>query len=125
MIFFYLLIQKQNAANATVTICHSGTRDLIQHTSEADILVSAMGRPGAITGNMVKEGVVVVDVGINHVKDPTSKRGYRILGDVDFDSVSAKAEAISPVPGGVGPMTITMLLMNTMLAARYFVHGAP
>ena len=120
-----LLIQKQNAANATVTICHSGTRDLIQHTSKADILVSAMGRPGAITGNMVKEGVVVVDVGINHVKDPTSKRGYRIVGDVDFDSVSAKAEAISPVPGGVGPMTITMLLMNTMLAARYFVHGAP
>jgi methylenetetrahydrofolate dehydrogenase (NADP+)/methenyltetrahydrofolate cyclohydrolase len=120
-----LLMQKQNAANATVTICHSGTRDLIQHTSKADILVSAMGRPGVITGNMVKEGVIVIDVGINYVKDSTSKRGYRILGDVDFDSVSAKAEAISPVPGGVGPMTITMLLMNTMLATRYFVHGAP
>ena len=120
-----LLMQKQKGANATVTVCHTGTPDLAHHTRQADILVAAMGRPGAITGDMIKEGAVVVDVGVNRVEDPESKRGYRIQGDVDFEAVSAKAEAISPVPGGVGPMTITMLLVNTLEAARYSIHGAP
>ena len=120
-----LLMQKQKGANATVTVCHTGTPDLAHHTRQADILVAAMGRPGAITGDMIKEGAVVVDVGVNRVEDPESKRGYRIQGDVDFEAVSAKAEAISPVPGGVGPMTITMLLVNTLEAARYSIHGTP
>ena len=115
-----LLFQKAPGANATVTLCHTGTRDLDAITRQADILVAAMGSPQLITGDMVKPGAVVIDVGINRVDDPSAARGYRLVGDVDFDSVAAVAAAISPVPGGVGPMTIAMLLSNTLRSARYF-----
>jgi methylenetetrahydrofolate dehydrogenase (NADP+) / methenyltetrahydrofolate cyclohydrolase len=112
-----ILMQKAPGANATVTICHTGTKDLAFHTRNADILIVASGRPKTVTGDMVKEGVVVIDVGMNQTG--TTKTGKRILvGDVDFDSVSEKASAITPVPGGVGPMTITMLMMNTVKAAK-------
>ncbi len=114
-----LLMQKAAGANATVTVCHTGTADLGAMTRQADILVAAMGRPGAITADMVREGVVIIDVGINRVDDPTRKSGYRLVGDVDFDAVAEKAAAITPVPGGVGPMTIAMLLVNTLRAAQY------
>ena len=113
-----LLMQKQAGANATVTICHTGTRNMAALTRQADILVAAMGHPRAITADMVKDGAVVVDVGINRVEDPTRKQGFRLEGDVDFQAVSQKAEAITPVPGGVGPMTVAMLLVNTLAAAR-------
>ena len=113
-----LLMQKQPGANATVTLCHTSTKNLPALTCKADILVAAMGTPGAINANMVQEGAVVVDVGINQVPDPSKKNGYRLQGDVDFDAVFHKAEAISPVPGGVGPMTIAMLLVNTLKAAQ-------
>ena len=119
-----LLMQKSKGANATVTVAHTGTTALSEITRRADILVAAMGSPRAITADMVKEGAVVVDVGINRVADPTRKSGYRLDGDVDFHPVSEKAEAISPVPGGVGPMTIALLLVNTMTAARLSIHGA-
>ena len=119
-----LLMQKQQGANATVTVAHTGTQGLNEITRQADILVAAMGSPRAITADMVKEGAVVVDVGINRVDDPTRKSGYRLEGDVDFQPVSEKAEAISPVPGGVGPMTIALLLVNTLTAARLSIHGA-
>ena len=118
-----LLMQRQDGANATVTVCHTRTKDLAQFTRQADILVAAMGQPRAITADMVKEGVVVIDVGINRVDDPRRRRGYRLVGDVDFEGVSEKAEAITPVPGGVGPMTIAMLLVNTLTAARISIHG--
>ena len=120
-----LLMQKAPGANATVTICHTGTPDLAEMTRQADILVAAMGRPRAITADMLREGAVVIDVGINRVGDATTKSGYRLVGDVDFEAVSEKAEAISPVPGGVGPMTIAMLLMNTLRAAGGGVNPAP
>ncbi|MCH8282309.1 MAG: bifunctional methylenetetrahydrofolate dehydrogenase/methenyltetrahydrofolate cyclohydrolase FolD [Chloroflexi bacterium] len=118
-----LLMQRQDGANATVTVCHTRTKDLARFTRQADILVAAMGQPRAITADMVKEGVVVIDVGINRVDDPSRRRGYRLVGDVDFEGVSEKAEAITPVPGGVGPMTIAMLLVNTLTAARISIHG--
>lgn len=112
-----ILLQKKPGANATVTICHTGTRDLAFHTRRADILIVAAGKPKAITADMVKEGVVVIDVGVNEIgKTPEGKR--ILAGDVDFDSVKEKAKAITPVPGGVGPMTITMLMMNTVKAAK-------
>ena len=113
-----LLAQKAPGANATVTICHTGTADLAAMTRQADILVAAMGRPKAITADMVREGAVVIDVGINRVEDPTTRSGYRLVGDVDFEGVSQRAAAITPVPGGVGPMTIAMLLVNTLRAAQ-------
>lgn len=113
-----LLMQKARGANATVTVAHSATRDLVSHTRRADILVAAMGAPRFIKADMVREGVVVIDVGINRISDPASKSGYRTVGDVDFDRVRPKARAISPVPGGVGPMTIAMLLANTVRAAE-------
>jgi methylenetetrahydrofolate dehydrogenase (NADP+)/methenyltetrahydrofolate cyclohydrolase len=113
-----LLMQKAPGANATVTICHTGTPDLARFTRDADILVAVMGRPNAITADMVREGAVVIDVGINRVPDATKKSGSRLVGDVDFEAVARKAEAITPVPGGVGPMTVTMLLYNTVLAAK-------
>ena len=113
-----LLMQKGRGANATVTVAHSGTRDLASHTRRADILVAAMGSPRFIVADMVRTGVVVIDVGINRVPDASAKGGYRTVGDVDFDGVRAKAKAISPVPGGVGPMTIAMLLANTVRAAE-------
>ena len=113
-----ILTQKSAGANATVTICHTGTRDLVSFTRQADILIVAAGRPRMITAEMVKEGATVIDVGVQQVADPSRKRGYRLVGDVDFDGVREKAGAITPVPGGVGPMTITLLLSNTILAAK-------
>ena len=113
-----LMMQKREGANATVTVCHTGTRDLPEITRTADILVAAMGRARAVTADMVREGAVVIDVGINRVEDSTRQRGYRMEGDVDFQGVSEKAAAITPVPGGVGPMTVAMLLLNTLKAAR-------
>lgn len=104
--------------NATVTVCHSGTRDLGAFTREADILVVAAGRPGTITADMVKRGATIIDVGVNRIPDPTRPKGFRLAGDVDFAGCSEVAAAITPVPGGVGPMTITMLLWNTLESAR-------
>jgi methylenetetrahydrofolate dehydrogenase (NADP+)/methenyltetrahydrofolate cyclohydrolase len=113
-----ILLAKGAGANATVTVCHTGTPDLGAHTRQADILVAAMGRPGAITAAMVRPGAVVVDVGLTRVADPTRKTGYRLVGDVDFAAVARVAGAITPVPGGVGPMTVAMLLANTVTAAE-------
>ena len=113
-----LLMQRLQGSNATVTVCHTRTKNLGEITRQADILVAAIGSPQFITADMVQEGVVVIDVGINRVDAPERKRGYRLVGDVDFDAVSEKAAAITPVPGGVGPMTIAMLLYNTLKAAR-------
>jgi methylenetetrahydrofolate dehydrogenase (NADP+)/methenyltetrahydrofolate cyclohydrolase len=112
-----LLMQKNKGANATVTLCHTHTRDVAFHTRRADILIVAAGKPKSITADMVKEGAVVIDVGVNQIG--TSKSGKRILvGDVDFENVKEKASMITPVPGGVGPMTITMLMLNTLKAAK-------
>lgn len=113
-----ILMQKEAFANATVTVCHTGTPDLARYTLQADFLIAAMGRPEVITGDMVKEGVVVLDVGVNRVKSDKTKSGTRLVGDVHFESVSAKASWITPVPGGVGPMTIAMLLTNTVRSAE-------
>ncbi len=113
-----LLMQKGNGANATVTVCHSATRDLRGITRTADILVAAIGKPRFVTVDMVREGVCVIDVGINRVPDPKTKSGTRLVGDVDFDAVKEVAGAITPVPGGVGPMTIAMLLRNTVRAVE-------
>ena len=112
-----IMLQKKEGANATVTVCHTATKDMAFHTKRADILIVAAGKAKAITADMVKEGVVVIDVGVNQIG--TTADGKRILsGDVDFDGVKEKAKAITPVPGGVGPMTITMLMMNTVRAAK-------
>ena len=113
-----LLARKGRGGDATVTVCHTATRDLAAHTREADVLVVAAGRPGTIGAGMVKKGAVVIDVGVNRIPDPTRKSGHRLVGDVDFDAVAPVASLITPVPGGVGPMTITMLLANTVKAAR-------
>jgi methylenetetrahydrofolate dehydrogenase (NADP+)/methenyltetrahydrofolate cyclohydrolase len=113
-----LLAQKNPDANATVTICHSATRNLAEITSRADILVAAIGRANFVTANMVRPDAVVIDVGINRLEDANSPKGYRVVGDVDFDRVREKAAAITPVPGGVGPMTIMMLMQNTVWAAE-------
>jgi len=113
-----MLLQKKENANATVTVCHTGTRDMAFFTRQADILIVAAGRPATVTGDMVKEGAVVIDVGVNRVEDATRTSGYRLVGDVDFDAVREKASLITPVPGGVGPMTITMLLWNTVESAK-------
>jgi methylenetetrahydrofolate dehydrogenase (NADP+) / methenyltetrahydrofolate cyclohydrolase len=113
-----ILIQKEEFANATVTVCHTGTRDLAHHTRQADFIIAAIGKAGVLTGDMVKEGVVVVDVGVNRVKSDKTKSGFRLVGDVDFESVAKKASFITPVPGGVGPMTIAMLLTNTVQSAE-------
>jgi methylenetetrahydrofolate dehydrogenase (NADP+)/methenyltetrahydrofolate cyclohydrolase len=113
-----ILIQKKDGANATVTVCHTGTPDIAKHTKEADIVIAAAGRPKTVTADMVKDGVVVIDVGVNRVDAPDTKRGFRLVGDVDFEPVKEKAKAISPVPGGVGPMTVTMLLVNTFESAK-------
>lgn len=113
-----MLIQKSPTGNATVTVCHTRTKDLAHYTRQADIIVAAAGRPNTITADMVKEGVVVIDVGVNRVEDATKKNGYRLVGDVDFEAVKEKASLITPVPGGVGPMTITMLMVNTVESAR-------
>jgi len=112
-----MLLQQAEGANATVTVCHTGTRDLSFHTGRADILIVAAGRPKAITAGMVKAGAVVVDVGVNRI-GTTPEGKAKLCGDVDFDAVKEKVAAITPVPGGVGPMTITMLMVNTVKAAR-------
>lgn len=118
-----LLSRKAKVGNATVTLTHSRTRDLAAEVSRADIVIAAIGIPNFITADMVKEGAVVIDVGINRVDDETRKRGYRLVGDVDFDAVSEKASFITPVPGGVGPMTVTSLLMNTLKSSRKEIYG--
>ncbi len=109
-----LMLQKLKATNCTVTICHSATQNMTELTRQADILIAAIGRANFITQEMVKPGAVIIDVGINRVEDPTRKSGYRLVGDVDFEPISKTAAAITPVPGGVGPMTIAMLLKNTL-----------
>jgi methylenetetrahydrofolate dehydrogenase (NADP+)/methenyltetrahydrofolate cyclohydrolase len=112
-----ILLQKKPGANATVTLCHTGTKDIKSHTLKADIIIAAAGKPNTVTADMVKEGVVVIDVGVNEIGKTAD--GKRILvGDVDFEKVKEKAKAITPVPGGVGPMTITMLMLNTVKAAK-------
>jgi methylenetetrahydrofolate dehydrogenase (NADP+)/methenyltetrahydrofolate cyclohydrolase len=113
-----LLLHDAPGGNATVTVCHSRTRRIEDHTRQADILIVAIGKPEFVTGQMIKPGAVVIDVGVNRVDDPTRKQGYRLVGDVNFDEAKRVASAITPVPGGVGPMTITMLLYNTIQAAR-------
>ena len=117
-----LLMQRAEGANATVTVCHTRTKNMAEITRQADILIAAIGRPNVITADMVKVGAVVIDVGINRVDDASRRRGYRLVGDVDFVAVSEKAAAITPVPGGVGPMTIAMLLVNTLTATRLTIH---
>mgnify|MGYP006285083183 CR=1 FL=1 len=117
-----LLSRKSSPGNATVTMCHSRTKDLAEHTRRADIIVAAIGRPDFITVDMVKEGVVIIDVGINRVDDASRKKGYRLVGDVDFDGVGAKASWITPVPGGVGQLTVVSLLMNTLKAYKKEVY---
>ncbi len=113
-----LLIQKAKGANATVTVCHSRTSNIAEFAREADILIAAIGKANFVTDDMVKDGAVVIDVGINRVDDPAAKRGYRLVGDVDFEAVSKKAGLITPVPGGVGPMTIAILLSNAVKACK-------
>jgi 5,10-methylene-tetrahydrofolate dehydrogenase/methenyl tetrahydrofolate cyclohydrolase len=110
-------MQKQRGANAVVTVAHTGAPDIRPYLREADVVIAAAGRPGFITGEMLKPGCVVIDVGINRVPDEGAKSGYRLVGDVDFASASEVAGAITPVPGGVGPMTIAMLMKNTLEAA--------
>jgi methylenetetrahydrofolate dehydrogenase (NADP+)/methenyltetrahydrofolate cyclohydrolase len=112
-----MLIQKNPTGNATVTVCHTRTKNLAEHVKRADIVIAAAGRPNTVTADMIKDGAVVIDVGVNRVEDATKKRGYRLVGDVEFDAVKEKASLITPVPGGVGPMTITMLLYNTVVSA--------
>ncbi len=112
-----IMLQKAKGANSTVTICHSATKNIADHTKRADIIIAAIGKPGFLKGDMIKVGAVIIDVGINRIEDPSSKKGYRISGDVDFDECYPKASLITPVPGGVGPMTIAMLMRNTLDAA--------
>ena len=112
-----MFIQKNPTGNATVTVCHTRTKDLAEHVKRADIVIAAAGRPNTVTADMVKDGAVVIDVGVNRVEDASRKRGYRLVGDADFDAIKEKASLITPVPGGVGPMTITMLLYNTVVSA--------
>ena len=119
-----LMMQKGEDADSTVTVVHSRTADLRSITKQADILVVAIGKPGFITGDDVKEGAVVIDVGTNRIEDPSSPKGSRLVGDVDFESVKEKASAITPVPGGVGPMTICMLMANTVHAAEKASEGS-
>jgi methylenetetrahydrofolate dehydrogenase (NADP+) / methenyltetrahydrofolate cyclohydrolase len=118
-----LLLQDGPGGNATVTVCHSRTREIKSVTRLADILIVAMGKPEFVRGDMIKPGAVVIDVGTNRVEDPATKTGYRLVGDVKFDEAQQVAGAITPVPGGVGPMTITMLLFNTVQAARQWAKS--
>ena len=113
-----ILVQKTAGANATVTICHSATKNIEEITRQADILIAAIGQPHFVKKNMVKPGAVVIDVGVNRIKDPSAKSGTRLVGDVDFEQVKTVASAITPVPGGVGPMTIAMLMKNTVRSAQ-------
>ncbi len=116
-----LLLHRGDGGDATVTVCHSRTANLRAITLQADVLIVAIGRAHFVTGDMVKPGAAVIDVGVNRVDDPTAKKGYRLVGDVDFEAAKEVADAITPVPGGVGPMTITMLLYNTVQAARQWI----
>ncbi len=117
-----ILMQKWEMCNATVTVCHTGTADIPAETRQADILVAAMGKPCFVKAEMIKEGVVIIDVGVNRVDDPETEKGYRICGDVDFDGCVEKASNITPVPGGVGPVTIAMLLYNTVRASKLLLN---
>lgn len=118
-----LLLQKGVGANSTVTVCHTGTKDMAAETRQADVLIAAAGFPGAVTPDMIKPGAVVIDVGVSRVDDATRKRGYRLTGDVEFEGAVEVASAITPVPGGVGPMTIAMLLVNVLQAAKLAVSN--
>jgi len=118
-----LLSRKAKVGNATVTLTHSRTKDLAAEVMRADIVIAAIGIPNFIGADMVKEGAVIIDVGINRVEDDTRKRGYRLVGDVDFDGVAEKVSYITPVPGGVGPMTVTSLIMNTLKASKKEIYG--
>lgn len=118
-----LMSRKAKVGNCTVTLTHSRTKDLKAETLRADIIIAAIGIPNFITADMVKEGVVIIDVGINQIDDAAAKRGYRLVGDVDFDGVAPKSSFITPVPGGVGPMTVTALLMNTLKSAKNEIYG--
>lgn len=113
-----LLLQKQQFGNATVTVCHTATQDTAAETRNADILIAAVGRPNTVTADMIKPGAVIIDVGVNRIPDASKKSGFRLVGDVDFEAIKEKASYITPVPGGVGPMTITMLMVNTVTAAE-------
>ncbi len=119
-----ILMQKAKDANATVTVCHSRSENLADHTRRADILIAAIGSPHFVKADMVRDGAVVIDVGVNRVEDKTAEKGYRLVGDVDFDAVKEKASLITPVPGGVGPMTIAMLMSNTVKACKQLHGGA-
>jgi len=116
------LSRENSTGKATTTICHKYTKDITRHTIDADIIIVAAGQPGLIKAEMVKEGVVVIDVGINRVADETSKKGYKLMGDCDFEALKKKASWITPVPGGVGPMTVAMLMKNTLLAAKKSIY---
>lgn len=120
-----LLLRKSERGNATVTVCHTGTKDLASHTRRADIVVAAMGRPEAIRGDMVSEGAVVIDVGTNQVDDPESESGHRLVGDVAFDEMNGLASAVTPVPGGVGTLTTTLLLRSVVVAAENAARKVP
>lgn len=117
-----MLSRENSAGKATTTICHKYTKDITRHTIDADILIVAAGQPGLIKAEMVKEGVVIIDVGINRVADETTEKGYKLVGDCDFDGLREKASWITPVPGGVGPMTVAMLMKNTLLAAKKSIY---
>lgn len=117
-----MLSRENSSGKATTTICHKFTKDLTSHTISADILIVAAGHPNLIKAEMVKEGAVVIDVGINRVADETSEKGYKLVGDCDFDTIKEKASWITPVPGGVGPMTVAMLMKNTLLAAKRSIY---
>lgn len=117
-----LMMQKAEPGDATVTVCHSATRDIKDICREADIIIAALGRPGFVTEDMVKPGAVIIDVGTTRVPDATRKSGFRLRGDVDFDNVAPKCSLITPVPGGVGPMTICSLMKNTLLAAQHEIY---
>lgn len=119
-----LMMQKHLSGDATVTVCHSASRDIKETCRRADIIIAALGSPGFVTADMVKEGATIIDVGTTRVPDPTRKSGFRLRGDVDFDAVESKCAWITPVPGGVGPMTIVSLMKNTLLAARHDIYPA-
>lgn len=118
-----ILLQKAKGANCTVTVCHSSTQNISEYTRNADIIIAAIGKPEFLKGNMIKEGAVIIDVGINRVEDATAPKGYKVVGDVDYDDCYPKASKITPVPGGVGPMTIAMLMKNTLDSAlkRFYI----
>ena len=118
-----LLMQKSSTGNATVTLCHSYTKNIKEHTLAADIIIAAMGSARFVKAEMIKEGAVIIDVGTNRIDDPSAKKGYRLVGDVDFDACIEKASLISPVPGGVGPMTIAMLMKNTLMSAQKLIYN--